>query len=83
MGILVLTKETKIVAIRHFLGLQYTKNAFVVAAPPQTPLWKLTELPRPPSFTLGATSQQRGDERKRENGINGAREEKGKRDDPE
>jgi len=43
-----------------FLHPQNAPKSLAAAASPQTPLWELTALPRPPSWIKGATSKGRG-----------------------
>jgi len=42
-----------------FLHPQSAPKSLAAGASPQTPLWELTALPRPPSWIKGATSKGR------------------------
>jgi len=46
-----------------FLHPQNAPKSLAAGALPQTPLWELTALPRPPSWIKGATSKGRGKRR--------------------
>ena len=43
-----------------FLHPQNAPKSLAAGALPQTPLWELTSLPRPPSWIKGATSKGKG-----------------------
>ena len=43
-------QEAKLLPPDTFLSCKMPKNAFAAGAPPQTPLGKLTALPRPSSW---------------------------------